>query len=155
MSKHSAGLLLFRRTPRGIEVLLAHPGGPFWKNKDVGAWTIPKGEVDPGEDSLDAARREFQEETGSVAAGPFIALGEVRQKSGKLVTAWAFEGDLHPSSVRSNTFEMEWPLRSGKKQKFLEIDRAEFYSLSEATQKINPAQRALLERLSEILSRGG
>ena len=124
MTKRSAGLLLYRRSERGTEVFLVHPGGPFWAKKDLGAWSIPKGEYAEDEAALAAARREFQEETGFAIEGDFLDLGTVRQTGGKLVTAWALEGDCDPSAVHSNTFEMEWPPRSGKKQTFPEIDRA-------------------------------
>src|SRR5262245_50830155 len=122
----SAGLLLFRRTPSGLEVFLAHPGGPFWAKRDAGAWSIPKGLVDAGEEPLQAARREFQEETGISPEGPFQALGSVRLKSGKLVHAWACEGDADPAQVRSNTIRVEWPPRSGRWLTIPEIDRCEW-----------------------------
>src|SRR5438309_7738613 len=126
--RRSAGILMYRRCAGGLEVLLAHPGGPFWKNKDAGAWTIPKGEIDEGEDALEAARREFLEETGVEARGEAIALTPVRQRSGKLVIAWALDGDCDPSSIRSNTFSMEWPPKSGRMQEFPEVDRAAWFS---------------------------
>lgn len=148
MPKRSAGILLFRRAGAQIEVLLAHPGGPLWKNKDEGAWSIPKGEYKPDEDPLAAARREFQEETGIAITGDFIPLGEIRQRSGKIVTAWALERDLAPASVRSNTFSMIWPPQSGKSQEFPEIDRAEWFSLDTARRKIIPAQAEFLDRLA-------
>ena len=119
----SAGLLLFRRSGSGLEVFLAHPGGPFWKHKDAGAWTIPKGLVDESEDRLDAARREFLEETGIEPVGPFHELGTIRQKAGKLIHAWAWEGDADPAQVRSNTFTMEYPRGSGRMIKVAEVDR--------------------------------
>lgn len=151
--KESAGLLLYRRRDDRIEVLLVHPGGPLWKKKDEGAWSIPKGELDGDEDALACARREFEEETGFVADGPFLPLGSVRQKSGKLVHAWAFEGDCDPSALRSNGFEMEWPPRSGRMQQFPEIDRAEFFDIERAREKLNPAQVDFLDELVEALSR--
>jgi predicted NUDIX family NTP pyrophosphohydrolase len=150
-SNTSAGLLIFRERYGSLEVLLVHPGGPFWKNKDDGAWTIPKGEVGD-EDLLARAITEFEEELGFAAeAETWIDLGTVKQKGGKMVHAWAGAGDLPPDfTVRSNTFEMQWPPRSGRKQAFPEIDRAQFFPLAEAEQKINPAQVIFLERLSEI-----
>lgn len=151
--KESAGLLLYRRRDDRIEVLLVHPGGPLWKKKDEGAWSIPKGELDGDEDALACARREFEEETGFVADGPFLPLGSVRQKSGKLVHAWAFEGDCDPSALRSNGFEMEWPPRSGRMQQFPEIDRAEFFDIERARERLNPAQVDFLDELVEALSR--
>ena len=147
MSKISAGILLFRVRREKLELLLVHPGGPLWRNKDDGAWTIPKGEIDPGEDALDAAQREFAEETGSTVAGPFIELVPVRLKSGKTVRAWACEGDLDPAQIRSNTFRMEWPPRSGKEREFPEIDRAEFFDVDEARKKLNPGQAPLVDDL--------
>ena len=143
--KRSAGLLMYRRRAGIVEVFLAHPGGPFWAKKD--AWTIPKGEYDDSEGPLDAARREFQEETGFTARGPFLPLGEIRQASGKLVIAWAFEGDCDPDCIQSNTYQMEWPPKSGKFVPCPEVDRAEFFRMAEARKKINPAQVALLEEL--------
>lgn len=141
---------MYRLCGDRVEVLLVHPGGPFWMKKDAGAWSLPKGEVDSGEDALQAAQREFEEETGIRPQGEFIGLGEVKQKSGKVVRAWAFEGDCDPASLKSNTFVMEWPPHSGKKQEFPEIDRAEFLALEEARKKINPAQVALLDALERI-----
>jgi predicted NUDIX family NTP pyrophosphohydrolase len=150
--KHSAGLLMYRRDASGaLEVLLAHPGGPFWRNKDEGAWTLPKGEYEAPEEPLAAARREFAEETGFNAPGPFVALGEVKQKSGKRVAAWAFSGDCDPAALRCNTFEMEWPPRSGKRESFPEIDRVAWFTLDEARTRILAAQRDLLERLEAAL----
>jgi predicted NUDIX family NTP pyrophosphohydrolase len=152
--KISAGLLMYRRRAGHLEVLLAHPGGPFWTNKDEGAWTIPKGVLDPGEDDPFAtAKREFEEELGAKpSATEFIPLGEVRQKAGKTVIAWAFEGDLDPSRIESNTFKAEWPPRSGRWQDFPEVDRAEFFSIAEARTKINPAQGEFLSRLEALVS---
>jgi predicted NUDIX family NTP pyrophosphohydrolase len=150
MSKQSAGLLMFRRCGAAIEVLLVHPGGPFWKNKDEGAWTFPRGEVEPGEELEAAARREFHEETGHSATGKLFPLGSVRQKSGKTVHAWASEGDLDPTIVASNTFTMEWPPKSGKQAQFPEIDRAEFIDLGRAREKIRTSEIPLLENLERI-----
>jgi len=151
MPKISAGLLMYRVRNRRLEVLLVHPGGPFFANKDEGAWSIPKGQLDDGEDPFEAARREFEEETSLAPAGPFIELTPVRQKSGKLVHAWAFEGDCDPAQLRSNTTLKEWPPGSGKMQEYPEIDRAEFFDLTTASKKANPAQRALFEELSRRL----
>ena len=148
MPKRSAGILLFRRAGGEIEVLLAHPGGPFWKNKDDGAWSIPKGEFADDEDPLAAAKREFAEETGLTPSGDFIPLGEVRQPGGKVVTAWALEGDFDTKLVRSNTFSMVWPPRSGKSQEFPEVDRAEWFPLDVARRKILKGQAELLDRLA-------
>lgn len=133
-----------------VVVLLVHPGGPFWAKKDAGVWSLPKGEVDSGEDALQAAQREFEEETGIRPQGEFLALGEVKQKGGKVVRAWAFEGVCDPASLTSNTFVMEWPPHSGKKQEFPEIDRAEFFALEEARKRINPAQIGLLDTFERI-----
>jgi predicted NUDIX family NTP pyrophosphohydrolase len=143
--KRSAGILLWRGSgPK--EVLLVHPGGPFWAKKDLGAWSIPKGEFDEDEDGLACARREFEEELGSPPPGDLTELGCVRQKNRKVVLAWAAEGDLDPSTVRSNTFTMEWPPRSGKQAEFPEIDRAEWFPLDVAREKLNPAQAEFLDR---------
>jgi predicted NUDIX family NTP pyrophosphohydrolase len=150
----SAGILLHRRLTAGLEVLLVHPGGPFWARRDEGAWSIPKGEYGPDEDPLAAARREFEEELGTPPpAGPAEDLGEVRQKAGKLVRAFALEGDLDVEEIHSNTFPLEWPPRSGRTIEVPEVDRAEWFSLDEAGKKINPAQAELLERLAAIASR--
>jgi predicted NUDIX family NTP pyrophosphohydrolase len=143
----SAGLVLFRRTPSGLEVLLAHPGGPFWVNRDAGAWTIPKGIADEGEALLDAARREFSEETGILATGPFIPLGAIKQKSGKVVHAWAWEGDADAGATTSNSARTEWPRGSGTLVTFPEVDRCAWFDLRTAREKINPAQAELIERL--------
>ena len=132
-------------------MLLVHPGGPFWRNKDLGTWTIPKGEIAEGETPLEAARREFQEETGLPPGEPLIPLGEIRQAGGKFVTAWAFEGDGIPSELFSNTFEMEWPPRSGRRQQFPEIDRAGWFALPVARVKILEGQRPLLDRLEKLV----
>ena len=155
-TKISAGLLLFRNTGSGIEVLLAHPGGPFFKNKDDGAWSIPKGVSDPEEDLLQRARIEFEEELGikPPASAP-IPIGSVRQKGGKTVHAWAVQGDLPDEfETRSNTFELEWPPRSGKMQSFPEVDRAQFFTIEEAALKINPAQKEFLDRLETVIKQG-
>ena len=152
MSKSSAGILLYRHKNNLLEVLLVHPGGPFWKNKDQGAWTIPKGEPGKDEPLLSAAIREFQEETGIPVTGNFIELNPVRQKSGKWVHGWAFEKDIDETQIKSNHFEMEWPMRSGKFQSFPEIDRAGWYSIEAAKEKINPAQIPLLEQLDQFLT---
>ncbi len=151
-SNVSAGLLMFRRGSKSLEFLLAHPGGPFFRNKDDGVWTIPKGEVQPDEDFLTRAQIEFEEETGTKPSGNFVPLGSIKQKGGKTVHAWAFESDL-PENFRlnSNTFQAEWPPRSGKFQEFPEVDRAEFFSEEVARQKINPAQIPFLDRLLENL----
>ena len=146
--KRSAGVLLFRRVGGEIQVLLAHPGGPFWKNKDDGAWSIPKGEYADDEDPLAAAKREFAEETGLTPLGDFIPLGEVRQPGGKVVTAWALEGDFNTTKLDSNTFSMPWPPRSGKLQEFPEIDRAEWFPLDVARRKILRGQAEFLDRLA-------
>jgi predicted NUDIX family NTP pyrophosphohydrolase len=147
MPKTSAGLLLFRDTPEGRRVLLAHPGGPLWAKRDDGAWTIPKGEVDGGEDPLTAARREFAEEMGQAVEGDFIPLGEIRQASGKRVVAWAIRAEFDPASLKSNLFSLEWPPRSGRQQQFPEVDRAEWFDSATARRKILLAQLPLLERL--------
>jgi predicted NUDIX family NTP pyrophosphohydrolase len=150
----SAGLLLFRRKQEGLEVLLVHPGGPYFRKKDDGFWTIPKGEAANDEDLQARARIEFQEELGFAAAENWIELGSVKQKGGKTVHAWAFEGDLEPDfQLASNSFEMEWPPRSGKTQQFPEIDQAKFFPLELARSKINEAQVVLLDRLRETLER--
>jgi len=151
--KRSAGILLYRRAGDEIRVLLAHPGGPFWARKDEGAWTIPKGEFE-NEDALAAARREFAEETGSVLEGECVALTPCVQKNGKIVHAFALEGDLDVNTIKSNLFEMEWPPHSGKRSQFPEIDRAEWFTLAAAREKINPAQRALLAELEQRLKAG-
>jgi len=147
--KRSAGIVRFRRLDSGVvEVLLGHMGGPYWARKDVGAWTIPKGEIESGEEPLDVARREFCEEIGSpVPSGDLIDLGEVRQAGGKTVLAWAVEGDLDASTAVSNTFELEWPPKSGRMQSFPEIDRAAWFDLATAAEKIVVGQRTFLERL--------
>lgn len=145
----SAGLLMYRRKPK-LQVLLAHPGGPFWKNKDEGSWTIPKGQLD-GQDPLDAAKREFEEETGFTPNEPYIDLGYITQKAGKVVHAWAFEGDADPATMHSNEIEIEWPPSSGKKVTIPEVDRCAWFSPREAKRKINKAQVELIERLEKTL----
>jgi predicted NUDIX family NTP pyrophosphohydrolase len=152
MQQVSAGLLMYRNPQTGLEVFLVHPGGPVWTKKDLGAWSIPKGLIDAGEDKLEAAKREFLEETSFVPSGPFICLGEIRQKSGKRVYAWAFEGNCDPSKVKSNTFTGEWPPKSGQIRKFPEIDKGEFFSLPDARRKINQNQAELLDRLEKYLA---
>ena len=147
MPRLSAGLLMYRIKEGRIEVLLAHPGGPFFQKKNDGVWTIPKGEPDAGEDLLAAAQREFEEETGLKPAGPFVPLQPVKQKGGKIVHAWAFEGDCDPLAVHSNTFTMQWPPNSGRQEQFPEIDRAEWFDLAAARKKIKAGQEALLDEL--------
>jgi predicted NUDIX family NTP pyrophosphohydrolase len=147
-SRTSAGILLYRRSNGRLEVLLAHPGGPFFARKDAGHWTIPKGEVDPGQEPLDVARREFEEETGhAVPAGMLVDLGSIVQKGGKAVHAWGAEGDLDPDAAVSNTFELEWPPRSGRVQAFPEVDRVEWFATDEARSRIRDTQVALIDRL--------
>lgn len=148
----SAGLLMYRIRGGELQVLIVHPGGPYWARKDAGAWFIPKGEIEAGEDELAAAKREFEEETSLVPAGPFLELGEVTHKAGKRVRAWAFEGDCDPAAVVSNMFSMEWPPRSGRMQSFPEIDRAEFVNVARAREKLNPAEYAFIERLEKLRS---
>jgi predicted NUDIX family NTP pyrophosphohydrolase len=138
---------MYRCGQRGLEVLLVHPGGPFWKSKDLGAWSIPKGEIQPGKDTLAAARREFVEELGFAPEGYFTALSPVKQKGGKVIHAWAVKGDCDPAKCRSNTFQMEWPPRSGRLQEFPEVDQAAWFSVDEARNKINAAQAPLLDKL--------
>ncbi|MDW9901172.1 NUDIX domain-containing protein [Sinorhizobium meliloti] len=147
MPKKSAGVLLYRCEAGNLLVLLVHPGGPFWMNRDLGAWSIPKGEYDADEEPEAAARREFLEETGIAITGPFEFLGEERQKGGKLVTAYAHESEFDVASLRSNVFETEWPPRSGRMQVFPEVDRAGWFTLEEARSKINVAQRPFIDRL--------
>ena len=150
-SAHSAGLVLYRQRDGKLEVLLVHPGGPFWQRRDEGAWSIPKGEFGENELGIDVARREFQEELGTAAPdGDATPLGEVRQAGGKLVHAWALPGDLDVSRMTSNTFELEWPPRSSKMQTFPEIDRAEWFDLETARRKLLPAQRAFIDRLEAL-----
>jgi predicted NUDIX family NTP pyrophosphohydrolase len=151
MVKKSAGLLMFRRRQGFIEVFLVHPGGPFWAKKDEGAWSIPKGEYAPGEDPLEAAKREFQEETGFPSAGEFLPLTSRKQPSGKIISAWALEGDADASAIQSNSFSLEWPPRSGKQQEFPEVDRAGWFSILAAKEKILKGQAPFLDELQEIL----
>ena len=154
MPKTSAGILLFRRRPHGLEVLLVHPGGPFWARKDEGAWSIPKGEAHPSEDLLDAARREFREETGAAADGAVLDLGAFRQPGGKIVAAFALEGDFDPAALTSEPFTMEWPPRSGKTAAFPEVDRAAWFDLETAAGKILKGQSPILAALAERLCAG-
>jgi predicted NUDIX family NTP pyrophosphohydrolase len=149
MPRLSAGLLMYRIREGAVEVLLAHPGGPFFRNKDEGAWSIPKGEPDAGEDLLATAQREFEEETGVKPHGPFMPLQPIQQKGGKIVHAWAFAGDCDPAAVKSNTFTMEWPPRSGRLAEFPEMDRAEFFDLDTAVKKIKAGQEALIDELKK------
>jgi predicted NUDIX family NTP pyrophosphohydrolase len=152
MAKQSAGLLIYRQRDSKLEVLLVHPGGPFWKNKDLGAWSIPKGEFVAGDEPLDVAKREFQEEIGMRIDGSFKPLEPIKQRGGKTVLAWAVEADLDVSQVKSNTFTIEWPPRSGKLQEFPEVDRAEWLPLDAAMEKINESQRELLQQLQLLNS---
>lgn len=145
---------MYRERGGALEVLLIHPGGPFWARKDEGAWFLPKGEIAAGEDELAAAQREFLEETGFTAAGPFTALGSVTQKSGKTVAAWAFAGDCDTAAIRSNTFTVEWPPHSGKMKEFPEVDRGAWFSLADAKQKIHPVEWELVNRLAKSLGKG-
>jgi predicted NUDIX family NTP pyrophosphohydrolase len=151
MAKQSAGLLIYRECRGRLEVLLAHPGGPFWKKKDEGAWTIPKGELLQDEDPLQGAQRECQEELGFVPTGTFIPLSPVKQKAGKVIQAWGVRADWDPSQLKSNSFTLEWPPRSGKVQEFPEVDRAAYFELPEAEVKVNAGQVALLRELKEKL----
>jgi len=148
MAKISAGILLYRRRPQGVEVLLVHPGGPFWARKDDGAWSMPKGLVDEGEDLLAAARREFFEETGTAIEGEFLDLGAHKQSGGKVIVAWAREGDFDPASLKSDTFSMEWPPHSGKTAESPEVDKAGWFSLDEALVKATKGQRPIIEALA-------
>jgi predicted NUDIX family NTP pyrophosphohydrolase len=147
MKRRSAGLLMYRRKETGVEVFLVHPGGPFWVKKDAGAWSIPKGEIADGEDPLTAAKREFEEETGFRPDGEFVELGEIRQAGGKLVLAWAVEGDLDPATLVSNTCEIEWPPRSGRKMEIPEVDQGGWFVVEAAKEKILMGQLPLLELL--------
>jgi predicted NUDIX family NTP pyrophosphohydrolase len=151
MPKHSAGILLYRRKRGRIEVFLVHPGGPFWRNKDAAAWSIPKGEFLPPEPPLDAARREVSEETGLALDGDFLALTPLKQPGGKLVHAWALEGDADPGAIASNRFDLEWPPRSGRTQTFPEVDRAGWFDLAAARRKIHKGQIGLLDELATVL----
>lgn len=152
--KTSAGILLYRFRSETLEVFLVHPGGPFWAKKDVGAWSIPKGEFDEGTDPLEAAKREFHEETGSPISGEFIALTPLKQPSGKLIHAWAVHGDIDASSIKSNTFSMEWPPRSGRQQEFQEIDKGEWFTIPAALEKLLPGQYGFLDELQKKLGLG-
>jgi predicted NUDIX family NTP pyrophosphohydrolase len=145
--KRSAGLMLCRRGNAGVEVFLVHPGGPFWAKKDLASWSTPKGEYAEDEDPLAAARREFHEETGFVADGNFTPLGELKQPGGKIVSAWAIEGDCDPAQLRSNTFQLEWPPRSGKQIEVPEVDRGEWFSIEEARTRLLPGQRGFIDAL--------
>ncbi|QHS56739.1 NUDIX domain-containing protein [Mucilaginibacter sp. 14171R-50] len=151
MPKQSAGILLYRRANGLLQVFLVHPGGPFFRNKDNGSWSVPKGEYVDGEEPLTAAKREFEEETGQTLTGNFIKLKPVKQKSGKTVHAWAVEGDIDHEKIISNVFEIEWPPRSGKKATFPEVDRAGWFTIDEARLKIIPAQVGLIEELEGIV----
>jgi predicted NUDIX family NTP pyrophosphohydrolase len=151
MPRVSAGLLMYRIKDGELQVLLAHPGGPLFKNKDDGAWTIPKGEIEPGENLLEAAKREFKEETGVTPTGPFAALTPIQQKGGKIVHAWAFKGDCDPGAIVCNKFRIEWPPRSGRLMDFPEIDRAEFFDVAVASRKIKAAQTPLIAELQDAV----
>src|SRR5258705_5325126 len=151
-AKVSAGILLYRLSANGPEVFLVHPGGPFWAKRDLGAWSVPKGEVDGDEDLLEAAKREFREETSAQVEGKFIELTPLRQPSGKVVHAWAVEGDADAPSITSNTFSMEWPPHSGESREFPEVDRAEWFKLAEARDKLLPGQRPLFDELIQKTS---
>ena len=156
MPQRSAGIFLYRRRGRSaIEVLLVHPGGPFWSTKDEGAWSIPKGIYEPDEDPLAAARREFAEETGSQVQGDALALGSFRQSSAKTIDVWAVEGEFDPDSLKSNTFSIEWPPRSGRRREIPEVDRAEWFAPEDAVRKLLKGQRPVLDALLRILDKGG
>ena len=155
MPKVSAGILLFRRGSAGLEVMLVHPGGPFWAKKDAGAWSIPKGLADEGEDFLAAAKREFLEETGMPVAGAFLELGVHKQASGKTIAAWACEGDFDPATLNSNTFSLEWPPRSGRTAEFPEVDRAAWFAIDEALVKINKGQKPIVTALEALVAQPG
>lgn len=153
MPKQSAGILLYRKSNNVLEVFLVHPGGPFWKNKDDGAWSIPKGEYERDEDPLEAARREFYEETGQYIDGEFIALKPIKQKSGKIVQAYLVAGDIDAGNIKSNLFEIEWPPKSGKMQSFAEVDRAGWFTVDEARIKMNAGQVGLVEELVQLVNK--
>jgi predicted NUDIX family NTP pyrophosphohydrolase len=153
MPKRSAGILMYRRAGAALELLLVHPGGPFWKSKDLGAWSIPKGEYAEGEEALDVARREFEEETGARPHGDCLPLGELIQPGRKIVIAFALEGDFDPATLKSNTFEMEWPPRSGRKASFPEVDRAQWFSPADARQKILKGQCEFIDRLLTAIAK--
>jgi predicted NUDIX family NTP pyrophosphohydrolase len=150
--KLSAGILMFRRRDSALEVFLVHPGGPFWRNKDAGAWSLPKGEYTEGQDPLEAAKREFHEETGIAPHGEFISLGRLKQSSAKSLTAWAVEGDFPPESLRSNTFSMEWPPKSGRQQEFPEVDRGAWFAVHDAKKRILKGQIGFLDKLAALLN---
>ncbi len=152
--KTSAGILLYRMAENGLEVFLVHPGGPYWAKKDEKAWSVPKGEFETGEDSLDAAKREFKEETGFDITGNFIELTPLRQPSGKVVYVWAVEGNIDATSIKSNMFSMEWPPRSGKEQDFPEVDKGGWFTIAQAQEKLLPGQRGFLEQLKKIIVDG-
>jgi len=151
MARRSAGLLMFRRTNNSVEVFLVHPGGPFWQKKDLGTWSLPKGEYQNGEGPLVAAKREFVEETGINPVGDFISLDALKQPSGKVITAWAFEGNCDPAVIRSNTFTLEWPPKSGKMEQFPEVDRAGWFSIEDARARLIKGQLGFLEALLKRL----
>jgi predicted NUDIX family NTP pyrophosphohydrolase len=153
VKKQSAGILLYRMANKRLEVFLVHPGGPYWKNKEEGGWTIPKGELTAEEEALQAAIREFREETGSTLSGPFLPLTPVQQKGGKRVYAWAAAGEIDPARIVSNTFDIEWPPRSGKQQSFPEVDKGSWFTIEAASRMINPAQVAFLEELAGIVEK--
>lgn len=150
-NKKSAGILLYRQSYKGLEVFLVHPGGPYWAKKDEGAWSLPKGELVEGEDALQAARREFHEETGFAIDGAFMELTPLKQPSGKIIYAWAVEGEIDASSVRSNLFSMEWPPKSGRRQDFPEVDRGGWFTIAQAREKLRSGQVGFLEELQEKL----
>jgi predicted NUDIX family NTP pyrophosphohydrolase len=151
--RKSAGILLYRFSKASLELFLVHPGGPFWKGKETGAWTIPKGEFTDDEEPLAAAIREFEEETGTAIKGNFIELQPVKQKAGKMVYCWAVEGDIDADTIQSNTYKQEWPYKSGKWQSFPEVDKAAWFSVEEAKEKINPAQAAFIDELIDLLNK--
>ena len=151
MTKQSAGILVYRRKNKHIEVFLVHPGGPFWLKKDLGAWSIPKGEIEEEEDPMKVALREFKEETGQVVNGDFTPLQPVKQKGGKIISAWAIEGEVNEDKIISNTFEIEWPPKSGKMKSFPEVDKAAWFSIDAAKEKINPAQINFIDELTTTL----
>jgi predicted NUDIX family NTP pyrophosphohydrolase len=151
--KESAGILMYRPRSASLEVFLVHPGGPYWAKKDLGAWSIPKGEFEAGEDRLAAAKREFQEETGFLPEGKFVALTPVKQAGGKVIYGWAVKGDCDAKTIQSNTFSMEWPPRSGKHQEFPEVDRAEWFAMDIAKEKILKGQVSLLEELMQLVEK--
>jgi predicted NUDIX family NTP pyrophosphohydrolase len=151
--RKSAGILLYRFNKNSLELFLVHPGGPFWKGKETGAWTIPKGEFTDDEEPLAAAAREFEEETGTTIKGAFIELRPVKQKAGKLVYCWAVEGDIDADNIKSNTYKQEWPYKSGKWKSFPEVDKAAWFSIEDAKEKINPAQVAFIDELIELLNK--